>query len=951
MVQFRISARRTLLALLAGTTLATGALASTVTGTVADSTGVRVLQGAEVRIPSLGRSTNADAAGRFRFTDVPAGTYQVVATFAGAGEETQSVTVDQDGTKQVNFALAPAGTEIETILVLGQQSTLLSSIQRQRSADTVTSVLTRDAIGQFPDQNVAESLRRAPGVNILNDQGEGRFVTIRGLSPDLNATSINGARVPAPESDVRGVALDVVPNELIESIVIQKSLTPDKDGDAIGGSIEINTTSAFDREKGFVAASLEGSYNDLSGKLSPKASIDFSARLGEDFGISGGLSYYNRRFSTDNVEMDGWEEGDNGVVYAEDAEYRDYDVERERIGATLSLDWRPSESTELYARGLFAQFSDDESRRRLIFDFGDFADIEGATGGTATTANFQPTVTDIDGEEVEAEIGVARDLKDRFEKQRIQSYVLGGKTETGPWRLDYLASYSQAEEQERGSVDPVVFERGFAEGELDVTFDYSRLIRPVFTINSGGADFTDASGYEFDELERTTKSDSKDKEWALKGDVARELALSSGTLTLQGGMKARWRTKEFNGDFDIFDGFDGDLTLDQVAGRATYGFADIDPVPGVSQWRDFLDATGYGPFERNDVDSFVASNGEDYRAKEDILAGYVLGRYQSEFARIVAGVRVERTRTNSRGNLVTLTEEEDANGDDVVIVTADEVSFDRSYTDWLPSVNLRANAGNDIILRAAAYRSVVRPNFADFAPRFVIEDGEATFGNPDLDPYRAWNFDMGVEWYFAPKAVVQAGLFAKSISDYIVTFTSDEPGSFNGVDFDELETRINGDNGRVIGVEMAYTHALTGLPAPFDGLLVNLNYTFTDARVDIPFEDSTRRIALPTSSRHNFNAVLGYDKGPISFRIAGAFRDGYLDEVSDDPETDRYVKSHFQLDLSAKYRITKQFTLFGELVNLNNARYTAYQKGPGGNRLLQHEEYRWTAKFGVKANF
>jgi TonB-dependent receptor len=318
---------------------------------------------------------------------------------------------------------------------------------------------------------------------------------------------------------------------------------------------------------------------------------------------------------------------------------------------------------------------------------------------------------------------------------------------------------------------------------------------------------------------------------------------------------------------------------------------------------------------------------------------------------VIAGVRVERTKTNSRGNLVTLTEDEDEDGEEIVTVTSDEVRFDRSYTDWLPSINLRADAGNNIILRAAGYRSVVRPNFADFAPRFVIEDGEATFGNPDLKPYRAWNFDLGVEWYFAPKAVVQAGFFAKSISDYIVTFTSDEGGDFNGVEFDELETRINGDRAKVVGIELAYTQAFTGLPAPFDGLLVNLNYTFTDAKVDVPFETGVRQIALPGSSKHNFNAVLGYDKGPVSFRIAGAFRDGYLDEVSDDPETDRFVKSHFQLDLSAKYRITRNFTLFGELVNLNNARYTAYQKGPGGNRLLQHEEYKLTAKFGVKASF
>lgn len=923
--------------LLASSALGQAALASTVTGTVADAGGVRALQGAEVRIPALGRVTNADAAGRYRFADLPAGTYEVVAAFAGAGEQTRSVTVGADGTMQLDFALAPSGTDIDTILVVGQQAQLLSSIQRQRASDTVTTVLTRDAIGQFPDQNVAESLRRAPGVNILNDQGEGRFVAIRGLDPNLNAASINGARVPAPESDVRSVALDVLPNELIESIEIRKSLTPDMDADSIGGSIEIATTSAFDRKKGFVAASLEGSYNQLSGKVSPKGSVDFSTRIGENFGIAGGFSFYRRQFETDNIEMDGWETGDNGLVYAEDVEYRDYDVTRKRMGGTLSFDVRASDTTTLYARGLYSLFDDQEYRRRLTFDFGDFADEGGPTAGSGDIVDFSSATT---------EIGVERDHKDRFESQKIQSYVLGGKTAVNGWTLTYMGSYAEAEEQERGSVDPVVFSRGFEDDELDVTFDYADMKRPAFTITNGAALFTDASAYAFDELERTTRSDSRDREWALKGDVAREMGLADGSFTLQGGMKARWREKRYDADIDVFDGFDGDLTLADVEGRQTYGLADIEPVVGKSQWRDWLAANGYGSFELNLIDTEINSYAADYRAREDIVAGYVLGRFENKWARLIGGVRVEHTSTRSDGNLVTYEETTDANGDDIESVTVDPVSFSRSYTDWLPSLNLRAEAGNDLILRAGLYRSVVRPNFSQFAPRFLLEDGEAEFGNPDLDPYRAWNVDLGAEWYFAPKAVLQAGLFAKSISGYIVNAEFSN-GVYNGIAYDEAVIPINADRGKVWGLEFAYGQAFTQLPAPFDGLLVNFNYTYTDAKVDV----LGRNVPLPASSRHNFNAVLGYDKSGFSFRIAGAFRDRYLDELGSDDESDRYVEPHFQLDLSAKYKVTPNIQVFWELVNLNNAKYTAYQRGPEKDRLLQFEEYKLTAKFGVKASF
>src|SRR3546814_264364 len=129
---------------------------------------------------------------------------------------------------------------------------------------------------------------------------------------------------------VRSVALDVIPSELIESIEIKKSLTPDMDADTIGASIEINTTSAFDRKKPFVSVTAEGSYNDLTEKLSPKGSVDFATRLGEDFGVAGGISYYRRKFATDNIEAEGWKEED-GVPFFEKLEYRDYDVTRERI--------------------------------------------------------------------------------------------------------------------------------------------------------------------------------------------------------------------------------------------------------------------------------------------------------------------------------------------------------------------------------------------------------------------------------------------------------------------------------------------------------------------------------------------------------------------------------------------------------------------------------------------
>ncbi|WP_373488377.1 beta-sandwich domain-containing protein, partial [Blastomonas sp.] len=261
-----VSYRSLALALVLGAgTIATPALAGEVTGTVTDIDATRALQAVDVRIVELNRTATTSRDGSFRFTDIPAGTYTLEARYVGAPLFTTSVSVDDTGIVAVPVRLGIAdGNEI---LVIGQAANQASALSRQRAADGVSSVLTRDAIGQFPDQNVAESLRRLPGLNILNDQGEGRFVAVRGLDPNLNSTSVNGVRVPSPEGDVRSVALDVISSDIIESIEVKKSLTPDMDGDTIGASIEINTTSAFDRKKDLFSLKAEGSYNDLANTL------------------------------------------------------------------------------------------------------------------------------------------------------------------------------------------------------------------------------------------------------------------------------------------------------------------------------------------------------------------------------------------------------------------------------------------------------------------------------------------------------------------------------------------------------------------------------------------------------------------------------------------------------------------------------------------------------------
>ena len=914
------------LALMLGCAVPGVAWAGTIAGVVVDPSETRGLQSAQVRIVELDRVATTERDGSYRFADVPAGTYTLETRYIGADAIQTQVTVTETGLTRADIVLQ--GGPGSDIVVIGQSANQASALSRQREADGVSSVLTRDAIGQFPDQNVAESIRRLPGVNVLNDQGEGRFVSVRGLDPELNSSSLNGVRLPSPESDVRSVALDVISSDLIESIEIKKSLTPDMDADTIGASVEINTTSAFDRKKGLFAVKLEGSYNDYADSITPKGSIDFSTRIGENVGVSGGISYYKREFESDNIEAADWNE-DAGIVYAEEVQYRDYDVARERISGSLNVDVRASDTTTMFVRGNFSQFDDQEYRRRttIIFD-------EAPASGSASSAFF----TDADGR-----IEVRRDIKDRFERQRIATYQVGIDHDDGEWDAHLSGSWARSSELENGSVDPTRFRARFDGDGVDVNMDYSDERVPLYSVASGAALFNDPSEYGFNRAELTRRSDSVDKEYALKADLGRSFVMDSGEFTVQAGVKSRWRTKSYNFDGVFYGDYNGDYTLADVLGTQTYRIADIGPVATYRGATDFLFAN-LGNFEVDQFETDLLSLPSDYSADEDILAGYLLGRYDSSTLRVIGGLRAERTSNKLLGQLVV----DDGNAVTDVI----PVNIERRYTDWLPSLTLRFQPQDQLVLRLAGYKSLVRPKLSKMAPRFTInEDEEAEFGNPDLLPYRAWNADASAEYYFSSNGAVSIGAFYKSVDNFIVDQTLTAAGTFQGIDYQELTRAINGERAEIFGVEASFSQVMDFLPSPLDGLLVNLNYTYTDATGTVLTDGdiaTPREISLPSSSKHTFNAVLGYEKGPFDFRLAGTYRDQYLDELGNDPTSDRFVDSHFQLDASVKFKVSRNIRLFGEWININNAKYFAYQNFGGARRNLQYEEYGSTFKFGAK---
>jgi TonB-dependent receptor len=900
-----------------------------------------------VVIEELGRRTVTSGDGTYVFNDVPEGTYTIIARYVGAEPVQFSITVPAEGSVRQNFILGDAGSDI---LVLGQSANLASALSRKRAADGVSDVLTRDAIGQFPDQNVAESLRRLPGINVLNDQGEGRFVTVRGLDPNLNATSLNGVRVPAPGTDERGVALDVISSDIIESIEVKKSLTPDMDADTIGASIEIKTTSAFDRKNDLYVAKIGGSYNDYSGAFTPDVGFDFATKLSDNFGVTGGLSYYKREFESDNVEGADWQE-DGGLIYAEEIQYRDYDVERERISGTLGFDARVGEHTELYLKGVYSEFSDQEFRRDVIFKLED-ANVS----GSGTNALFDDAGTEIE---------IRRRVKDRLEVSRIRTVVFGGESRFGALTADYSVSWAKSSETKDGSVDPTRFANKFEDSGLEIGFDYSNPRIPLYSVTGGNAAFFNPASYALDEIEFTAGSLGEDEEFAARFDLGYEIYSDAGTLTIQSGVKARFREKAFAGTVEFYETADGvDYTLADVLGAGqTYRLTDISPLPGFTEASEYFFANR-GDFELAPIDSAIDSNNETFTVDEDIFASYLLGRWESNKLLVIGGVRYERTYNRLTGNNVRLiVEDQELPGgaiatEDTVIVTPREI--ERDYDHVLPSLNIRYAAQPDLILRAAAYRSLVRPNISDLALRVEInEDNEAEAGNPNLVPYEAWNFDATVEYYMSNNGAITGGLFYKEIDNFIFSQRINDPAPLDGISIERLDTTLNGETAEIFGIELGFAQQLDFLPGFLSGFLVQANYTFTDAkglisdgRIDTINDVPTfREITLPSASKHTFNGVLGYEKGPISLRLSGTYRDLYLDETESSAEEDRIVDSLFQLDFSGRYKINKNFQVFFDWININDAEYFAFNRQGGRQNVLQFEKYNWTMKGGVRLTF
>jgi len=888
-----------------------------VKGKVVDEETNEPLTGATVIMKGSYKGVITDLNGEFTLR-VNQNKVDLEVRYLGYAAKSISVDIANQSVSNVSILMANDINQLEGVIVNGNLQGQAKALNQQKSADNIKNIVAADQISRFPDPNVAEALQRIPGVNIERDQGEGRYVFVRGLAPKFTNISVNGEQIPSPEADVRFVALDAVPSDQLSSIEVIKSLTPDLDGDAIGGSVNLITRRAQSAQPD-ISATLLGGYNELMGKGNIQASLQYGQRFGADekFGVLVNASYYLTDRGSDN-----WERApiDNEL------ELRDYELRRTRLGLSTTLDYKFNERHELYFRALYTKFDDHEFRR--VFNF----------------------IGDEDEPEIE------RATKDRYEAQYIQSYNFGGKHFFNGFTLDYEGAYSYGEQD-----TPDDFEVTFIGEPESVNLDFSNTEFPGFDVEleEGLSDYRDNNLYEFDEFEFGSTL-AEDENITGKFNIEIPYSIGNNEASFKFGGKARFKTKSFNinvnfvewaGDDDLLlSGIDGagpDLTGGLVDDNFLGGRYQLAANPDIDKVINFYNDNLEG-FEHSVEDKLTDEALESFEAEENVYAGYVMTRMQLNDLMLLGGFRYEYTSVNYDSKNVIFNEEGD-------LVSIEDESGSTDYGFLLPQFHARYALNQNTNLRAAATFSYARPNFSEIVPaqEFNLEDEEIFIGNTELEPVKAFNVDAMAEHYFGTVGILSGGVFYKRLNDFIFN-NATRTDNLEGRQFEDEVTvfqAVNGETADLFGFELAYQQNLTFLPGVLRGLGVYANYTYTASEATINSlndEDQVvqETIDLPGQATHMGNFSLSYQINRFNARLSANFNGEYLSEIDEGNKI--YFNDRLQLDFNASYMLIPNLQLFAEVINITDQPFEAYMENE--DIIIQREFYSWWSRVGLKFN-
>lgn len=834
--------------------------------------------------------------------------------------------------------VADSATE-EEIVVTGQRGSQERALRVKQTAIGVVDVAAADEIGRLPDRNVAEVIERLPGVGVLYDQGEGRFVSVRGVPSALNNYTINGFEIGNPDGQTRALPLDVISGQLLNRVEVVKVKTADLDAQGIGGTINLVTQTAFDfRDRFVVQASAQAGYQELDADSVPiRGDVSVGGRFGggEQFGVIVGASYSDRTYRSNGLFPDDWQvvpQAARGGLPINN-KFTEYQLRRERIGATASFDFRPSDNHQFYVRGLYSRFTEDEYRQRYRLDFllGGNAQAlirsgalvlspDGVTGTSTATERRQ-------------------DLRQEYKEKSVLTGTVGGLSRFGPWAVEYGVNRVHNEVREPNQLwqfrgNPGIVDLDFS----DVLFRATPR--------------TELTAAQLQFRQYTEQNERGDEDiWQGRVDLRRDLGLGRDSW-IKVGAKYRTTDKSFDAENTVY------TRGATAATRFTLGQFDLagetflvrprrdrvyvsTPTIDLDKIRAFTDERLGGPLFVLDANA-TRVNGAlgDLDLEENVAAGYATANFDLGDVSITPGVRVERAELQIAGFTLT-------NGTMLAPASA------RSRrTDVLPSLILRWRPTNAVVFRASYNRSLGRPEYISLTPGGSLNsvDLTASLGNPDLKPFVSDAVDVSAEWYFARGGLLSLGAFGKRIANPIFTsaFTVFD-AEFAGQSFSQLRFSQpqNADRGEIVGIELAYKQQFTFLPGLFSGFGIDANVTLTDSSIRLP---TGRRTTFQGQADLLYGAQLFYQSGPVEASVAFHHTGSFIVGLGPDSDTDQFSDTYERLDAKLNIAVTPNAGIFFEAQNLTDEPTRFYQS-MRTDWITQHERYGRTFYAGASVKF
>ncbi|TRX58872.1 TonB-dependent receptor [Fulvivirga sp. M361] len=900
-----------------------------VSGRVLDENGLP-LPGATVILTETSKGAVTDLRGEFFIAKVNEGDYTLNVSYLGYEQVNQPVTVTAGQSSSLDIKMSPGVTLGNEVLVLGDRlKGQAKALNQQKTNSNITNVIAADQIGRFPDANVGDALKRVPGITMQNDQGEARDIIIRGLAPQLNSVTLNGERIPSAEGDNRRVQMDLIPSDMIQTIQVNKAVTPDMDADAIGGSVNLVTRQAPSglRISGTAASGL----NFLSEKPIWTGALVIGDRIMNDkLGVIFSASYNNHEFGSDNAEAV-WIENDQFGAVIDEFDIRTYTVQRVRRSTSLNLDYKINDNHTLFLNSIYNWRDDWENRFR--YRVGKLED----SFDDGTVTQLEPglfTALGRIGRQSKGGIGSDRVQNTRLEDQRMRNISLKGEHLFSNVKLNWSGTYARASEER-----PDERYIRFREGDLPVTIDIRNPERPLVTSNAENQwqnlslnDITDERQFTFEE--------------DLNGRLDLRLPINENVFIKAGG-RYRNKFKKRDNSFTEYEpvntaDFDPMINVPVTDISKSNYLVGSQYQAGYFAQKEFLgslDLQNPALFDKSDIPEEYAPG--NYTAREKIFAGYAMfdAQITPQFS-LLGGLRVEHTDIDYNGFSFDVDTEEigTTNGTD-------------SYTNVLPGLHLKYDLSESTVLRLAWTNTIARPNYFDLVPfqQFDPDGPELSTGNPNLLPAVSMNLDLMAEKYFKSVGLVSAGAFYKDIDDFIYSRSIENfdarPLGINETDV-EFETPENGGTAEIYGFEVSFQRQLDFLPGIWKGFGVYLNYTYTQSSTDGIEGREGEDLALPGTAENMFNASLSYETDKLVLRASLNFASDYIDELGGDAFNDRYYDKQTFLDLNGSYAFTPQWRFFFEVNNLTNQPLRYYQGIE--ERTMQIEFYNVRFNAGIK---